>query len=66
MNREISDQPPAPTRADLRRLKWFVVACVVLIVAWLSISTVTTAAQPAPPAESQATPDTPGLIIEVV
>ena len=66
MNREISDQTPAPTRADLRRLKWFVVACVVLIVAWLSISTVTTAAQPAPPAEAQATPDTPGLIIEVV
>lgn len=66
MHNEASDQMPAPTLADMRRLKWFVVACVVLIVTWLSVSTVTTAAQPAPPAEAQATPDSPGLIIEVV
>lgn len=56
----------APSRADVRRLKWFIAACVVLVVAWLSISTVTTAAQPVPPAEAKATPDSPGLIIELI
>ncbi|GGZ43570.1 hypothetical protein [Asticcacaulis endophyticus] len=66
MQNDTSDEMPAPTLADMRRLKWFVVAYVVLIVAWLSVSTVTTAAQPAPPAEAKATPDSPGLIIEIV
>ncbi|MDC7677731.1 hypothetical protein [Asticcacaulis machinosus] len=60
------DHHPATTHADVRRLKWFIVACVVLIVAWLSVSTVTTAAQPAPPAEAKATPDSPDLIIELI